>query len=187
MTLDDLEKLEKAATPGPWEHDLDVFDSEEYEIQACVTNGKAVDLLALIATGVHARESGDADPLNKKQWALARESKAQADAAFIAAARNALPELIKIARAVADMAPVLCEWHNSKGEAACQLCDASEAGPYVSYEDQPPNGDGTPESNAAWDAYRAKERSLREALITGIEHDRGCAWVAASKMAGGGQ
>jgi hypothetical protein len=74
-TLDELEKLEKAATPGPWKWSL-------------------------------RHESHDREAFAKGPSHLGDHNyqKARADAELVAAARNALPDLLKIARAAANYA-----------------------------------------------------------------------------------
>lgn len=69
MTIDELEKLEKAATPGPWAE-------EEGDVM------------------------GPGDVNGYANWITSDAE--QADAALIAAARNALPELLRIVRHLAE-------------------------------------------------------------------------------------
>jgi hypothetical protein len=74
MKIDELERLERAATPGPW---------------GVVTDGKfGKELQVQPPSGVtYICECGWDFPDNR------------ADAEFIAAARNALPALLRVARA----------------------------------------------------------------------------------------
>jgi hypothetical protein len=87
-TLDELEKLEKAATPGPWRKEYSQvaeFHEEQYIVAPpgeYETENKLADTV-VIGTGYH-------DSINP----LLREE----DAALIAAARNALSGLIVSAR-----------------------------------------------------------------------------------------
>ena len=94
--LDELERLDRAATPGRWEIQGRMF------VYVASASGPKI-----ACCGV---PDSEADRHN---------------AAFIAAARNALPALLRVARA-ADSG----EWHSSKdcqaeGRAAtCELCQA---------------------------------------------------------------
>jgi len=89
-----LRALCEAATPGPWKHDLDMFDIDDgYE--ACVADDH-VELLARIDTGVECHKGGEkwtsADSAERDARCVhARSSQAMRDAALIAAARTALP------------------------------------------------------------------------------------------------
>ncbi len=84
-TLDEIEARAKAATPGPWKADLDVFDPDEHEIEACVSN-EGVTILATLSTGIRLHE--DAPGAHAKLWGQAGESQELKDAAFIAHART---------------------------------------------------------------------------------------------------
>jgi hypothetical protein len=88
MTLDELERLDKAATPGPWRvvNDCEIYAGETDEMQNSVA-------------------SWDDLPFDHE------------DAALVAASRNALAELIKIARAVAAIPEHGCE------DGSCCLCE----------------------------------------------------------------
>lgn len=79
VDLDKLEALEKAATPGPWK----VGDYESTTRQFLTQQGCIIFA-----------DDADGDPIQVadcSQWGLANEGD---NTAFIAAARNALPELI---------------------------------------------------------------------------------------------
>lgn len=85
-----LRELALAATPGPWEHDLDIFDPDE-GIVAVVSNAQT-DLLFTASTDFGAGRHPDGVPWTSdhtaersRQWKLAHESQAKKDAAFIAA------------------------------------------------------------------------------------------------------
>lgn len=77
-TLDELERLEKAATPGPWMLDID----------------RSVDVDIVAGRVIVARAFG---PEENPQ------ANAEENAALIAAARNVLPTLIAVARAARDV------------------------------------------------------------------------------------
>lgn len=89
MTIDipRLRALLAAASPGPWECSLDCFDHPpDHDIEACVSDD-STSFLFTAATDV--MNEGDGS-----QWGRARESTVYANAALIAAARNALPQLL---------------------------------------------------------------------------------------------
>lgn len=80
--IDNLRSLAEAATPGPWEHDVDRFSNEE-GIVAVITNvrqGASIkdDMLVKIETGLLAHTD--------EAWKRACESQERRDAAYIAAA-----------------------------------------------------------------------------------------------------
>lgn len=68
LDLDALEELERAATPGPWEAERDVYDGDVWYVEP------------------------DGQPV------LIARRPSDTDGALIAAARNALPDLIAAAR-----------------------------------------------------------------------------------------
>ena len=101
MTIDDLERLEKAATPGPWEgKNFRVFNREMCSIVAW--NGS-----------------------NKQS----RTQQAEDDIAIIAALRNAAPALLRVARAAAEYRRVERDlWHGTAGQLnAKNAADALDA------------------------------------------------------------
>lgn len=77
-TLDELERLEKAATPGPWEANAEA-----------TINGEPIEYRGYVE---HVNGTVFRPGVNNRL--------AEADAALIAAARNALPEMIKELRAL---------------------------------------------------------------------------------------
>ncbi len=91
-----LRALCDVATPGPWKADLDIYDSDE-GIVADVTN-EGVTLLAKIATDLRIERvepwTHAAETAKKAQWKLARTGQEIKDATLIAAARDALPQLL---------------------------------------------------------------------------------------------
>lgn len=108
-TLDELERLEKAATPGPW-----------YLFFAKTLDGEEFDGISSAGGGVVS---------NPQRYHLDEPYIKRPDAALIAAARNALSELIKIAKAVAAGDGQACgglEGH----EVWCEFCRAHA--PYLS-------------------------------------------------------
>lgn len=84
-----LRELAAAATPGPWKHDLDMFDSD-VGLVALVHDDK--DLLIEIGTDLTIAEPADGswtDEDSKRrdaQWTKARWGQEYRDAAYIAAA-----------------------------------------------------------------------------------------------------
>lgn len=100
--IDELEQLNREATPAPWKADLDMFEAGE--ITACVTDEK-IDLLALIDTAArfYVPSDGSWNATNEQDksnaWDGARKSQALSDARLIAATRNALPGLLQLANA----------------------------------------------------------------------------------------
>lgn len=109
MTIDrdKLRELASRATPGPWQASVDLFADDE-DIRAVVDTPN-VDLMFSCGTDVMPHRGGDspsnpwtADDSRKRdeQYAKARESQAMRDAAFIAAARTAVPALLDQLEAV---------------------------------------------------------------------------------------
>jgi hypothetical protein len=91
--LDELERLEKAATPGPWS-----------DIGSSVGSYDPASVLKFVTRMVnHDPESGVITEDDVRSWykgaALVGESMETRDAALIAAARNALPDIIAELRA----------------------------------------------------------------------------------------
>lgn len=75
-----LKKLDKLATPGPWEHNLNGHINE---------NGKSV--ASVYRLGWRALKQVAWDNITSKTW----KGRPEADAALIVALRNALPELLQ--------------------------------------------------------------------------------------------
>lgn len=70
-------ELAESATKGTWEADLDLFDVEEPEIQACVSNDYGLTMLFTAGTDVMCE--------SREHWSVAENSQAYKDAEFIAA------------------------------------------------------------------------------------------------------
>ncbi len=132
MTLDELERLERAATPGPW------FTEDDTRYSEGCTIGSAPVMTA------------------HTSWT----APAKNDDRLIAAARNALPDLIKIARAVAT-----CDYRVIRGHWYCPTCEASA---FVT----------------GWFATEAEQISDAELQM---KHEPGCARQLARKLAGGAE
>lgn len=91
MTTDDITKLRAllaAATPGPWDADLDVFDGDE-GIVACVID-RPISMLVKIPTDLKT----DNDATREKAWQMAKDGQELRDATLIASAVNALGPLL---------------------------------------------------------------------------------------------
>jgi hypothetical protein len=87
LTEAQLKRIEAralAATAGPWEAELDCFDPDTREIEACVTN-QGVRILFTSGTDIEASDGG---------WKDARHSQALKDARFMAHSRTDVPALI---------------------------------------------------------------------------------------------
>ena len=95
--LDAIEALLTAATPGPWLADLDIFDPDDHEIEACVSNAD-VRILFTSGTGYTYGEAPEVE--RAAAWAAAKASQQMTDARLIAAAPLALREVIAYARAL---------------------------------------------------------------------------------------
>jgi len=101
ITLDELDRLEKAATPGPWVH----FDGAPEHGNAYVSGPEPDNWTAAECFG--------SDP--------------DADAALIAAARNALPGLLAIAQAAQKLLAVCPPWSPEAFTKLHDLYDAMRA------------------------------------------------------------
>lgn len=95
--LDAIEALLTAATPGPWLADLDIFDPDDHEIEACVSSAD-VRILFTSGTGYTYGEAPEVE--RAAAWAAAKASQQMTDARLIAAAPTALREVIAYARAL---------------------------------------------------------------------------------------
>jgi FtsZ-binding cell division protein ZapB len=101
ITPDQLAQWKAAAdkaTPGPWEHDVYIFESED-PFEACVTNDTLTMIITIPCDVPMHRPIGtewkNADfAMRDAQWEKAKHSQAMHDAAFIALAREAVPALI---------------------------------------------------------------------------------------------
>lgn len=92
--LEEVERLDREATPGPWAAELDVFDHEESEIEATVAEEPFKGaMLAHIATGVMLDEDG-----HQESWEAARQSQALKDARLMARYRTLAPEIARAVR-----------------------------------------------------------------------------------------
>ena len=122
LDLDRLEQLARGATPGPWSHDLDQFSDEDGP-EACITDG-TIAMLARIGTDValpprlpdHIPFTAERRASLDAAWALAKESQAMRDAAFIAAAS---PDVVialvqRVRKAEANQLP-----SNDRGTCTC--------------------------------------------------------------------
>ena len=163
VTLDELERLEKAATPGPWrecKEDPELGTSGTPVVRMYDEPDYVLGLVGDWGEGATARE----------------------DAALIAAARNALPALIKIAKSVAASEPFEQDsvWPMGK---ACPVCCGF--GAYATnLEDAPQPDTGSPE--AEWEAYRAFIDKRDAEAVAAIQHEGDCAWVVARALLEGG-
>ena len=95
--LDAIEALLTAATPGPWLADLDIFDPDDHEIEACVSSAD-VRILFTSGTGYTYGEAPEVE--RAAAWAAAKASQQMTDARLIAAAPTALRSLLTYARAL---------------------------------------------------------------------------------------
>jgi hypothetical protein len=163
VTLDELERLEKSATPGPWRECKE--DPERGTLGTSVVRmyNEPDYVLGL------AHDWGEG--------ATARE-----DAALIAAARNALPELIKIAKAVAKLDTCEPDGGWPMGQ-ACRTCRGF--GAYATDLSDAPQPD-TGSLEAEWEAYRAFLAKRDAEAVAAIQHEGDCAWVAARALLRGG-
>lgn len=87
VTLDELDHLEKEATPGPWEVEADPSGCDPGRIEYIHARGEQI-----VKT-----DNGIYGP-------------SLADAELITAARNMLPDLIKIARAAQELRKACPPW-----------------------------------------------------------------------------
>ena len=101
ITLDELTALEAKATPGPW------------TAHACAVEVAGTGRFAGAPLGIAGCGSG-----------IVNGGKTTDNAALIAAARNALPLLIAVARAADDVEPCSCREDNCL---RCKLDDALDA------------------------------------------------------------
>jgi len=85
-----LEELEQAATPGPWEHDLDCYEAGV--IEAGVFDPE-IKMLFTADTGERYKDADD-----NESWVKARTSREANDAAFIAEIRTQTPRLLDTLR-----------------------------------------------------------------------------------------
>ena len=101
----------------------------------------------------------------------------QHDAALIAAARNHLGELLRIARAVAAQGPVEPDTYNGL---SCRFC--------IARYDMPDNGFGdlAAYDDAELDAWQAARDAWEKRAHEEMPHDHDCVYVAARELAGGG-
>lgn len=86
----EIEARLAAATEGPWAADLDIFDCEECEIEACVSN---MGTTILFTSGTDQNTRGS-DSEREAAWIAADKSQELKDAAFIAHARTDIPALL---------------------------------------------------------------------------------------------
>ena len=108
-----------------------------------------------------------ASPSERKDIPWSRE-----DAALIAAARNHLGELLRIARAVAAWGPFEPDSYNGL---SCHFCRGCYEMPASVYSRTEPSNDTFRDRYTGW-----KKRALKE-----MPHDDDCVYVAARKLAGG--
>ena len=105
IDLDELARLEREATPAPWNAEVGSDDES--------ADWRAVGPRCVPPAGSDGRAEVDGEQ------GCAQEQQAQRDAALIAAMRNALPELLRIARWHAEH-----PWDAAVGK---QLLDAARA------------------------------------------------------------
>lgn len=104
MTLEDLEKLEREASPAPWSPNSSIVIWED-------------ELLGMSGTGPSVCLVDEDDIFDEE----VTEAQAQRDAELIAAMRNALPKLLAVVRAVQD-AP--CRHPADVDNSLCPVCRA---------------------------------------------------------------
>ena len=100
MKLDEIEKLIEAASPGPWEY--------------IGRDGGALNCVDVWRSGRVTVERTQSDPVDR------------ANAAFIAASRELVPRLLKIAQLVKDRL-VLVQHRSGLGDEIAQLLDELES------------------------------------------------------------
>jgi len=166
MTAEDIAKLRgllERATPGPWTTER--YDGPvDFDVYA--DDGRAIVCRAF-------------GPDENK------DRRAEYNAALIAAAVNALPQILDeheramaVVRAVAarDTFEPDAGWPMGQ---CCGLCDGFGAYPDDGkMPEQPSTGD----EEADWSAYRAAMDVRRKVAVAAIEHAPDCAWVAARGM-----
>jgi hypothetical protein len=146
-----LEELEREATPGPWEYELDEFDHAE-GLVATVAD-KDTNMLAVLETGIIDVPNPGGDwteekaAIKKAGWEKAKAGQELKDAAFIAAARNALPKLIAAYRMQERVVEAARNLVTMCQEDEC-FTDPSDPGPYAALKN-------TELQLAALDAARA--------------------------------
>jgi hypothetical protein len=156
LTLDELEALLAKAAPGPWE-------AREGRVDMAVSNGEPN-----CSHTYNQRETHRGVAITDNGEHIAGPY-AEADAALIAAARNALPDLLKIARAVAKRGPIEPDSYNGL---ACQFCSG--------HFDMPEEGFGGPtENDAALTEWENKRAAWEARARAEMQHDPDCVWVIA--------
>lgn len=119
IDLDELERVARGATPGPWTVDIDIF-VEVDGYQACISD-PGVTMLAKLAIGVDlhwgaTEEWTSADNEERdRRFEQAKQSHAMRDASFIAAANPTV---------VLDLIAMAREEALAKQEVSMQLGDA---------------------------------------------------------------
>jgi hypothetical protein len=89
--LDALASLLEDADPGRLTIDLDCFEIEEPEIEACIAD-EGIRVLLTAGTGFFNRDVPEAERM--EQWRLAEESRAYKIVRLLGAASNTLPALL---------------------------------------------------------------------------------------------
>jgi hypothetical protein len=120
ITADELKRLRAlcdAATPGPWEADLDVFDAEE-GIVACIID-RPISTIIKIETELRiaAADPWTAEDSQRRDdtWKLARAGQEIKDAQLVAAARNALPRLLDEIERMQAVVEAAKAWRSAGG------------------------------------------------------------------------
>jgi hypothetical protein len=177
LTLDDLEALLAKATPGEWRAGRS--DMVSYEM----------------GSGEPFKNVYVDDPRGKmhlgerlpKTVARGESIDCVENAQLIAASRNALPDLLRIARAVSEFSVDIQSWGSERAQAECIFCGCTYQGPNPQRKQPQRNGDGSPESDAEWEAYRKDADLAQHELRHGVEHASDCAWEIANRLAWGGK
>lgn len=90
IDIESIRKRHEAATPGPYIADLDVFDPEGAEIEACVSSP---DCSILFTSGCGVANVGT-DEDRAAAWAKARASQGLRDAEFLAGTHDDVADLL---------------------------------------------------------------------------------------------
>jgi hypothetical protein len=106
LDLDKIEARLKAATPGPYIADLDVFDHDTCEIEACVSSNPCT-MLFTAQTDVN---NDGTDEERARKWGVAKDGQAFRDALFLAHAPTDLAALVAEVRRLQAEADTMREW-----------------------------------------------------------------------------
>lgn len=102
--LDELERLGDAATPGPWIcKEGEGFDEDD----ACITAEEREGMIDIAKIEYGSPNAGMEEPFQSEQTA---------NAAYIVAACNAVPRLVKMLRLAVGFLDAVSEYRRSTGE-----------------------------------------------------------------------